>query len=116
MIVEQLCRDFADDGGISLGETPALAYDRCWELSLAFSWYCRGRGEKAVMLRVEHPIKKITNPKIVDERELISHFVVDFPDHEQVVDWTARQFWPRAKHPLILDRLKLALYWGIIDP
>ena len=123
-----LCKDFADLGNITLGAEPLEAYNRCWELSLAFSFYCAGRGIEARMIRLESPARRLQSPPEVlalvkaDKRtyanmvELISHYVVWLPCQEQYVDWTARQFWPELDHPWIVRKPELLKFWLAIDP
>lgn len=113
--IHRLCEEFAEAAfpNLKLGSTPERAYDRCWELSLAFSWYCKGRGLRALMVRCEEPIRKFSEG--VETDPVLFHWVVSLPDYGYAVDWTARQFWHDAKHPLLIDRGCLGLYWGVIE-
>jgi hypothetical protein len=107
---------FIKDGSMTLGETPEDALDRCWELSLAFSWFARGCGAECVILRLEHPLKPIIGGKYKKfNPNTITHWVAYFPKEELVVDWTARQFWPEVPHPWVFELWELPVIWGVIE-
>jgi hypothetical protein len=128
--IEQACRAFEKLNRISLGEDPLLAYDRCWEVSLAFSFYCCGMGLDASMLNVCEPLVQIRpvpgvqsqlDARLVGDSyakwQCIGHTVVWFPKQKLFVDWTARQFWPNYGHPWIETKKTLEAHWaGVLWP
>jgi hypothetical protein len=111
-----------------VGDDPLSAYNRCWDLSVAFSWYCTGRGVMARTMRLESPLMPLCSPPEVlnlfqidkkampDWTGLISHYVVFLEDSEWIVDWTAKQFWPELPCPWIVKLPDLKRYWASIDP
>lgn len=103
---------FAKHIGITLGESPEDARDRCWELSLAFSSFCKGMGEQANMVHLVG-CRQTQNSNIASS--LVGHHVVQLPKYRVFVDWTARQFWPEADHPWILDLKTLKATWDEVD-
>jgi hypothetical protein len=114
--VEQAIEAFIFLGGISLGETPAIAKNRCHELSMAFAWYCKGLGEVCEIIRCVGAKKKISlHVERAGDEKIVSHYVVWFPDEEKAVDWTARQFWPEAPHPWVLSKVGLEHVWNEIE-
>jgi hypothetical protein len=90
------------------------AANRCWELSLAFSWYARGRGWRAQLLRLEDPTFKVDVAIDYRPQPLPAHFVVYLPEAEHVVDWTARQFRMASAHPLIQEFAEVEEEWDDI--
>lgn len=121
-----LCRDFKALAAIPLGGTGKLSYDRCGEVSNAFCHFCLGRGVKAKMLQLNYPLNssKLKPSKFLRNfekddygvalRGLINHWIVIFQREKLYVDWTARQFWPKARHPWIMEDSDLVTHWGVI--
>lgn len=123
--IRNLCKAFAKLDVITLGETPADAYNRCHDLSMAFSLFCLGKGEKAETVRLESPHRPLAcTPEVLSLLEAdmqagyehmvaryITHEVVWFPKHKLFVDWTARQFWPDLPHPWIATTKEMEQYW-----
>lgn len=116
MEFRKIIDDFRRDGGIDLGETPAQAHDRCFELAVAFTWFCRGRGLPARLLYLERVNDKFVPlpAELTDiERAFLNHRVTLVGG--LTVDWTARQFWHDAAHPRIVPLAKIRKEWGVVD-
>lgn len=102
------------------GEEQRTAFNRCWEMSLAFKAFCLGAKADVCLLHCEGLAKPFVPPADKSFRllmpQLQMHWIVWFPRLDVGVDWTARQFWPDADHPLILpNRQAVAELWHGIE-
>jgi hypothetical protein len=93
---------------LELGETPARAFNRCFEIAQAFTWFTLGMGEPVIVLACYGLKLPPTVPEFTVTPANVSHYLTWFTIEQRAVDFTARQFWTEAAHPAILTGKELA--------
>ena len=84
-----IIRKFRQSKSITLGVNKLSAKDRCWELAIAFTWFCKGAGLRARLVRVELLRKGIWE----------GHYVTKLQG--RLYCWTARQYDQAANLPAV---------------
>jgi hypothetical protein len=101
-------------GGLGFAELladPAEARDQCVSISESFASICRHRGIGA---RTVTGFLKGSVPPFTGEVILCGHTAAEVPGAggRLAVDWTARQFDPRAPVPLVAPLADWQAFWG----
>lgn len=91
---------------IQFATTSSLAFERCFDMSLAFHWFVQGKGG------LNSQLAKACG---TIEGHVFQHWVVYFPDYGIIVDWTARQFDEKADMPLMMSKHNFQSQWGAVD-
>lgn len=94
-------------------DTFERAFDRCYSTSIAFMWFCIGRGISGCGIEEFcSPSRPFTNTTALSITSKIRVHNVAIIRRNIYVDWTARQFWDEAPYPLVMSAEELATYWS----
>lgn len=110
---------FARRGG--KWSTPAGSLGKCEVAAGDFAQHLRRSGLEGKSVEYTHPAQQVAplaekgygagewHPDSNSYESGMGHTVVEHAGH--VVDWTARQFWPDAPHPLVEPVEKYSKRW-----